>query len=524
MFRMLVAETEYADYQQLVGLTDLKKIGVDSVEYCDSGTAALERILNSCPDVVFTDIQLSGMDGIELIRRCRENGIACSFVVVSRWRRFEYAQSVLRLGVTDYLVKPVDAGELTRVLALLVERRRAEEAKDGSERLFQTRRLLRNSFMSAFTAPDASGEYSLEELNETYHFALREGVFRSAVIALSGLPEAERGVFLPALAQSMRARFDPLCYEMIPYIRGEERLTLTFNYDPAGETEVHFPDLLEIVTEHLHKRGCSAVTFSIGLGAPETDIRALRRTLDTAERAMRCRLLRGQNQMFDYSRLKFEAVNGEDILTPTLLSELRAAAELMDAAAYRATLSGAFGLISYYTNPAVVVDILHAAVDTVYETCNSSGYTVVPRDARNRILERLGGEMTLSSTFEALLRWVEEQFEACRSERQNSRPVRAAKRYIREHYMESLTLELIAAHVHLNASYFSIIFKKQTGQNFSDFLTACRIDAAKQLLRETDMPVSAVCEAVGYLDRKYFSRTFTKLVGIKPSAYRTLHG
>ena len=146
------------------------------------------------------------------------------------------------------------------------------------------------------------------------------------------------------------------------------------------------------------------------------------------------------------------------------------------------------------------------------------------RDARNRILERLGGELTISSTFETLLHWVEEQFEACRSERQNSRPVRAAKRYIREHYMESLTLEHIAAHVHLNASYFSIIFKKQTGQNFSDFLTACRIDAAKQLLRETDMPVSAVCEAVGYLDRKYFSRTFTKLVGIKPSAYRTLHG
>ena len=526
MFKLLIAESEYADYQYLMGLADLEKLGVDEVVYCDSGTAALEKILGEGPDLVLTNIQLPGMDGFELMHRCRENGISCTFVIVSKWRRFEYAQSAMRLGAADYLVKPVEAAELVQAVTTAVNRRRAEEARGLSDQLFLTRQALRNSFMATFTsaAPDRAEEYDLEKLNRTYHFSLHPGVFRAAIISLAGLPETVRSIFLPALTQNIRARFDPLCYELIPYIRGEDRLTLSFNYAPDGEIAGRFHELPDVVRELLSKWDCEKTVFSVGLGAPETDVKLLRRTLDTAERAVRCGLLRGAGQFFDYEKLKFDDVNGEDILTPTLLSELRGSVERLDAGAFRSAVGSAFASVSPYTDPAVIMDILNAAVGAVYTVCGESGYTAVTREARTGILEALRDESTVSGTRETLCRWAEEQFRACKFERQNSRPVRIAKHYIEAHYMEPLTLEHIAEHVHLNASYFSIIFKKQTGQNFSDFLTGCRIEAAKQLLRETDMPVSGVCEAVGYLDRKYFSRTFMKLVGIKPSAYRTLHG
>ena len=524
MFKMLVAESEYADFQYLEGLADLERLGVDEIEYCDSGTAALEKIIDGRPDLVFTNIQLPGMDGIELMRRCRDNGISCTFVVVSRWRRFEYVQSVLRLGAADYLVKPVDAADLTRVVEAAVEQRRAEEARDLSDKLFHTRRALRNSFMASFITADSDAVYDMDELNRKFHFSLRPGLFRTAVIALNGLPEQEKGVFLPALAQSFRARFDPVCYEMIPYIQKDECVMLTFNYAPGGETERHFPDLLDILREHLHKRDCDRASFSIGLGAPETDFRQLRRTLATAERAALCRMLRGTDQMFDYEKMKFDDVHGEDVLTPTVLSELRAAAEKLDTGEFRAAVASAFASVSPYSDPALILDIWGAAMDAVCAVCSANGAAAVTREAREALWDALRAESSVASSRDTLVRWAGERFEACRYERKNSRPVRAAKRYIEEHYMDPLTLEHIAEHVHLNASYFSIIFKKQTGQNFSDFLTGCRIEAAKKLLRETDMPVSAVCESVGYLDRKYFSRTFMKLVGIKPSAYRTLHG
>lgn len=527
MFKLLVAESEYEDYLRLTGLTDLEKLGVDRIDRCADGAEALEQILREEPDAVLTAIDLPGLDGLELIRRCREAGCGCDFVVVSRHRRFHYAQYALRLGAVDYLTKPVNAIELKRVVSAMTERRSLGAGEAFSSRLFLTRRALRNSFMAAFTSaaePEAAGPYSLDRLNRTYHFNLREGAFRTAIIALHRLPETEKGAFLPALVRSVRARFDPLCHEMIPYIRGEERLTLTFNYSPGGAAEQRFSELSDLTRELLRKQACAGTDFSIGLGAPETDVKNLRRTLDTAERALRCRLLRGENQLFDYTRMKFDAVNAQDILTPTLLSELRASVERLDAGAYRSAVGSAFASVSAGTDGAVVIDILHAAVDAVWRVCGEAGYLAVTRETRAAILEALEDETTLPGTRETLCRWASEQFSACKRERQNSRPVRAARRYIQTHYMEPLTLEQIAGYVHLNASYFSIIFKKQTGQNFSDFLTECRVEAAKTLLRDTDLSVSAVCEAVGYLDRKYFSRTFTKLVGIRPSAYRTLHG
>ena len=524
MFRLLIVQSEYADYSQLCATVDFRQMGVDEVEWCGDGQTAFEKILKDAPDAVFTDIRLPGLDGIELLSRCREHGIACRFVIVSRWARFEYAQSVMRLGAEDYLVKPVERSELLRVIGSLVEDHRAQEAKDINQRLFSTRRALRNSFMAAFTAADAPEHYSIEELNQTYHFKFREGVFRSAIISIYDLPQSECGVFLPALAQNMRARFDPLCYEMIPYIRGNERLTLTFNYAEESAAGAHFGDLLDILEEHKQKRGCDKVSFSIGLGTPETDIRDLHRTLETAERAVRCRMFRGPNQLFAYDSMRFEAINGEDLLTPTVLGELRSSVDLLDYAAFRRTLDSAFAPVSYNTDPAAVIDISRAAADAVFCGCRDAGYAAVTKEDRNVLLDALSDSPSLSNLIDGLADWTQTKFAQCQEERRSSRPVRTAQRYIQTHYMEPLTLEHIAEQVHLNASYFSIVFKKQTGRNFSDFLTECRIEAAKQLLRETDMNVSDICEKVGYLDRKYFSRTFTKLVGVKPSVYRTLHG
>jgi two-component system response regulator YesN len=98
-----------------------------------------------------------------------------------------------------------------------------------------------------------------------------------------------------------------------------------------------------------------------------------------------------------------------------------------------------------------------------------------------------------------------------------------AKQYIAEHYREQIKLEDVARQVHLNPVYFSTIFKKETGMNFSDYLINYRLDVAKDLLKTTGLSMAEIAGAVGYLDTKYFSKLFTKVVGIKPSEYRKLY-
>ncbi len=105
----------------------------------------------------------------------------------------------------------------------------------------------------------------------------------------------------------------------------------------------------------------------------------------------------------------------------------------------------------------------------------------------------------------------------------DSRPVRLAKQYIGGHYMEQVRLSEVSELVYMNPSYFSTLFKKETGISFSDYLTERRMEAAKRLLRESRYSVREIAERVGYVETAYFSRLFKKQVGLKPSQYRKLH-
>lgn len=524
MLTALIVDKDQSAVDYFVNITDWERLDTKLIGSCSNGVEALETIMRLRPDVVFTEVCMEGTDGLDLIRHAGENGIACNFVILSRFRRFEYAQIAMRLGVEEYLTKPLDVREVERVLEKMQRRKLARENQEMNEQFFQTRKLLRNSFMESFTGLVPPRDFSLESLNRKYHFKFREGVFQSAILMVDGLPDEEAGIFLPALAENLRARLDPVCYEVIPFVQANQRLTLTLNYSPESGAEDRLPELLDILREHLQKRGCSHVSFCIGIGLPERDVKQLRRTLDTAERAARCGILRGRNRLYWYGKLKFDAIRSEDVLTPTLVGDMRGSAAILDTETFAYSVRSAFAPISPYTDPGVVIDICHVAINAVMDACVQAGYGAVTEVQHLEILHRLGDATTLAETLNELLDWTGQQIERCIQERRSSRPVRAAKEYIARNYMKTLTLEEISKHVHLNASYLSIVFKKETGQNFSDYLTGYRIEMAKNMLRQSDMSIAAISEAVGYADSKYFSRIFTRLVGIKPSAYRILHG
>ncbi len=522
MLTALLIDENERDLERIQNLTDWDKWNAQIVSAC-GGSEAFRTILRLQPDVVFMEICLENMDGLDLISQLKERGLECEFVIVSRYCRFGYAQRAMRLGVEEYLAKPLEASELERVLEKYAQRKRIRESHDINEQMFRTRKLLRNSFMEVFTGLNPPKDLSIETLNEKYHFHFHEGIFQTAILVVDGLSEEERDIFLPALAESLRARLDPLCYEVVPLVQGWQRLTITLNYAKDSEMEDRLSELLEVMQTHLHKRGCADMGFCIGVGLPEENIALLRRTLDTAERAARCGILQGRNRMYRYGKIKFDDIKTEDILTPTLLGELRNSAAILDHKTFSYAVHSAFSPISPYCDPAVVIDLCHAAIDAVIEACSTMGYEI-DEEEHMRILHLLGDATSLQETQSALLNWTEDHMKRCVQERRSSRPVSKTKEYIARNYMRTLTLEEISRYVHLNASYLSIVFKKETGQNFSDYLTNYRIEKAKAMLRQGDMSIAAIGEAVGYADSKYFSRIFTRQVGLKPSAYRALHG
>ena len=108
-------------------------------------------------------------------------------------------------------------------------------------------------------------------------------------------------------------------------------------------------------------------------------------------------------------------------------------------------------------------------------------------------------------------------------EAEKMRPINQAKQYIQEHYAESLSLEEVSSQAGFSSSYFSTLFRKETGKNFLEYLTDVRIEEAKRLLRRSGDTIEQIGKAVGMNDYKRFSKTFKKITGISPKEYRNLY-
>ena len=102
----------------------------------------------------------------------------------------------------------------------------------------------------------------------------------------------------------------------------------------------------------------------------------------------------------------------------------------------------------------------------------------------------------------------------------NTPVIEKAFSYISRNYMQPLTLEMAAAHVHLSPAYFSTVFKQSCGTSFSEYLNLIRIEESKRLLGSTDYPILDIAIAVGYRDQSYFSKVFKKYTGMTPGQYR----
>ena len=102
----------------------------------------------------------------------------------------------------------------------------------------------------------------------------------------------------------------------------------------------------------------------------------------------------------------------------------------------------------------------------------------------------------------------------------NSELIKKAMLYISEHFNAPLTLEEVAAHVHLHPSYFSTLFKSSTGSSFKEYLNMVRIEESKRLLSNTDYSIIDIAVAVGFEDQSYFSKVFKKYTGLTPKQFR----
>jgi two-component system, response regulator YesN len=535
MLKVIIADDERKVCQLIRKLVEWEKLGFEVIGIAQNGPDAYDLIRDFKPDVVITDIRMPGMDGTELIRRTKEQGISSSFIIISGYRHFEYAHSALKYGVENYLLKPINKQELIETLKKISRQSIEENVQIENElrmknELVENRNKIRKHFLnSVIFDVHNENELKIENINHEYQLHFQTGIFQAILIKLdhrTGFEESIEKV-LNKLTELTEKRLSDRCFEyVISLNRSNIICIINYSNEDTGTVDELWELLFNELKNYVEMFGCFNLTM--GIGTAKNSIKDVSASILSAIDAIRCRIILGLDRIIRYDYLNYEHPPMFEILTNEKRRQLGNILETMDKHSYEQwniqMLEAVHSIKNY--DPCIIFEIFEAAKEIILQTLKEVGMKNEDQKSLREHFDIIfDNGISENIIVENLQTFMGQQLDRLLQVKRliDSRPIRLAKQFVLEHYREPLSLEEVADAIYLNASYLSAVFKKEVGINFSDYLINCRIDAAKDLLKNSHASILEIAEKVGYTDTKYFSKLFSKVVGIKPSEYRKLY-
>jgi two-component system, response regulator YesN len=533
MLSLIIIDDERGIIELIKNLIDPKRVKVEIVGEAENGVEAYNLILEKHPDVVITDIRMPGMTGIELIEKVSKANLGITFVVISGYRDFDYAQSALKYGAVDYLLKPIKQNDLNNLLVQLGERKEntvAREVKVQSiqEQLAISMDLLRKNTLWDLLSGDQERVHNgLLAIESKTFFHFEPGKFCVALVKIDytsksdvEYPTDSIEVIMGKFIRKLKAD----CFEA-EYVCEKAMGYLVFNYAPGKHLS------LEQKQQYLHdllrSDSYKYVFFdiTIALGQEETEAGRIFNSYKTALVALYHRIDLGCGNILNYCTLVKEYPKVEVNLADSAKKKLHKCIEnlskqesmemihILITDYLRNNQGKAFGLYRYCQ------DLLGNIDDILFELM---GEHVIEL---NRYEENIENCTTVASMEQCCQDDVAEILKTFidKKEKKEYKPIRLIKLYIQEHFGEPVSLEDIAQLVHFSPVYVSTVFKKETGMSFTGYLTDVRMGEAKKLLKTSSFSVAEIARIVGYNDVKHFSKLFIKSVGIKPIEFRKFY-
>ena len=529
MLKVLIADDEARVCQLIRMLVDWDAMKMQVVGTAANGIEALKSVEELLPDILITDIRMPGCDGLELIEKVRQLNNRIEIVIISGYAQFEYAQLAIQKGVGGYLLKPIKKEALISTLEKLGERIR--ERQDSESRLEHLKsdgqkhaELLRERLLSDLIDGRLSVSPPVQP-DEEWGFVTLPSIYQVFIIKVDHshmvLSDFSVEIIKEKTEEILTAEVFPFCLRQALCFRHSMGYgLLQFENGKKGEIRRRLRECLNQL--EAQKSFFGSVEFTLSLGETADGIAVLADSMQTAKRAIAERFIEGPGRLFEpqpatgrqnlrllldrYNRMVSQAV---DFLDPEEADKVTG--DLQEAVKQIPDVRG-FELL----------ELVMSAAGSFLARLNPDQEAVVKQEFEVQC-ELCSRDFQL---FECLKKMQRDQLARVRKLRQNeaTRPIRLAKQYVGQHYMEAITLEDVCAATGFSVSYFSTLFKKETGEGFSKYLTRVRMEQAKQFLQDTDWPVAEICERVGYNDLKHFTGNFKKTTGLNPGQYRKLYG
>lgn len=540
MYRIVIADDESIVRNGMRDRIDWEGHGFELVGVCENGQKALEAIEQTRPDVVLADIYMPLMNGLDLSGAIAERFPDTRVVLLTGYDRIEYAQEAVRKRVSDFLLKPITPQELRGVL----DRMKRQLDCDCSER--ERRRLLEAQLAASVPLLRERTLNSLirrgggsTRMERSLHLCGLSWNYASYVLALferddrsagpDGVEQAELdlielGEMVDVLAGStggLAGRPRSTNAPIVRFRTTEGALALVFASDDVDHCNRNALQFSEAIVDRAGAKG--RLSVSAGVGLPVKSVHDLPLTYEQAREALAFRYRNGGGVVFDFR----DVAATEEPAGSCDQPQFEQIARLVKSGDLSETMSAIDVFVDSLrrgrkSEPACRTELVRLYLEIVQAgtTLGIPGEAIFSKsDAFREILEAA----TLDSACLSIRNTVEQihaRLEARRA-RRCERLVAEARTYIEQHFSEpDLQLSDVIREVAASTSYFSQVFKNETGRTFVEYLTNARVEHARRLIRVGMDRVCEIAEACGYRDAHYFSMVFKKYTGMTATQFR----
>ncbi len=478
------------------------------------------------PDVIMTDIKMPKLDGLLFIESALSILPETQFIIFSGHQDFSYAQKALKLGVSDYLLKPVDNDELKSVVQRLIEtiekRKQHQQyidslkdrAKDNE--IQRKNRALSDLAAGVNASPDTLKDYQFKPGEKTAVCVVQISDFGDMFTAVN----QQLGTFAASnvFEETMCSGFSCQTFQT-----GESQLGFTGIFHGALDMQTLQKQIrcaVKSVKEWLD------ISVFAGLSGIREGAAHINESLSEAQTAIEQRIVFSRHELItldDYLAVK----DNDYLLSENKKKLLESLLKSGDSVSAVTAVTGIFAelkekKIIRAKIEAVSIEILLILIN-VLKALKQYDHT----DLTNKSIDRFFQDCSVYEDFIKLLSARIKQVceAATRSETDSGRTIiKKIVNLIDEEYYRDIKLSDIADEYYINTSYLSQLFLQEMKKNFKQYLCEVRISNAKNLLENTSFPVSRIAELIGYNDRAYFSKAFMKFVGTTPAQYRAENG
>lgn len=534
--KVFLVEDEMVIRRGIKNSIDWEKEGYIFCGEASDGELAYPMIIKEKPDILITDIRMPFMDGLELCKLVKKELPNIKILILSGYDEFDYAKEAIRLGVTEYLLKPISSGKLLEALNGVSESiRREKEDKDLVRKYMEEMRENTEYEKQKFFEQMIAGNLSMADALETgkkYEMNLSAGMYNLLLFRFTlGKENRKSGELLGEAEYAIEKLTERLEY-VFEFQRGVEGWAFLLMADNEEQMSERVKELSKDLEEIM--KNYSTIAYFGGIGQPVARLRELEESFREAERALAARFTMELNRIISVEDIRMaQNVDTLDDIEITSFGEIEKTRTMLEKFLNNGAEDEIDEFVDVYINE-LPEENLKSVLMRQYIIMDA--YIVMMSFCEK--IEGIEGEMQAQSeelknsmktiqTLEEIknyIRMLLKKIIGVRdtiSGRRYSDIIEIAKDQIRKTYMsDEISLNTIAAEVGMSPSYFSSIFSKEMGKTFVEYLTEIRMDRAKELLMCSSMKTSEIGYEVGYKDPHYFSYIFKKTQNCTPKEFR----